>query len=295
MGIDPTPNNVTDHKASSESASKPYCLDGELRDFHLRLVSALPAVYDESRESQVWTNLLEKWSAKKRHSVVVFSNERLSSVYYAFDDLQEKSFRVAKVFGNPHILIVIRRQEDIIQSQYRDQPFDPRNLEEGGPVPFDEWLCLLREDKRFIDSLKYNRVVRMYEERFGEPNVHVLPFERLVDDVERAANSMYEWMGIKSDVDVTYDEKYNNSSPSAGYFAYKQVVRSSVGQALSQLLPEGVKQKINDASKLVLGGTEKKKIEMESGIVDEIKDFYRSGNEKLSARYNLNLGSYGYY
>lgn len=109
--------------------------------------------------------------------IPVLSYERLSGNPHSGGyDSKEIANRLAQVFPDAKILIVIREQKDIILSTYKQYVI------EGGACTIKRYLHPPSRGKGRIplfsfDHFKYDRLIKCYSELFSPSNVLVLPYE----------------------------------------------------------------------------------------------------------------------
>jgi hypothetical protein len=112
----------------------------------------------------------------------VVSNERLSGHPSSGGyDSKEIADRLAAVFPEGKVLIVIREQRSVIQSVYKQYVLA------GGPSPFGRFVDAPADpadrvpafDFRFYE---YHHLIRHYQDRFGGGSVRVLAYETFVQD-----------------------------------------------------------------------------------------------------------------
>lgn len=92
------------------------------------------------------------------------------------------------VVGPAHVLMVVRRQADLLRSLYDMSPFDETDLRRAY-LPFPSWLTAMLSDApdTFASRLKYADVARTYAAVFGPERVHVVSFARLFHDAAATA------------------------------------------------------------------------------------------------------------
>jgi hypothetical protein len=112
----------------------------------------------------------------------VVSNERLSGHPSSGGyDSKEIADRLAAVFPEGRVLIVIREQRSVIQSVYKQYVLagGPGSFQQFVEVPVDQADRIPGFDFRFYE---YHHLLRHYRERFGAESVLVLPFDSFVRD-----------------------------------------------------------------------------------------------------------------
>ena len=150
MGIYPTGNIGQD--AGKNNIDTLYLKNGSLKKFHCCLTDLEGIEYYFSKVESYYSEVELLMSTDK---INIFSNERFTSVLFTHKDRAEKARRIKCFFPDAKIIIVLRNQLDIIKSQYRDHPFDPRNLYANRKsVSIDEWINrdFLNYDISFVKS-----------------------------------------------------------------------------------------------------------------------------------------------
>jgi hypothetical protein len=108
----------------------------------------------------------------------VLSSERLSGApHFGGYDSEIIADRLAAVFPNARIMVVIRQQTDMFLSIYK------QHIRRGGAASLRQYLAPPRDGYwmpqfRF-EYLEYHRLIARYQDLFGAANVLVLPYELL--------------------------------------------------------------------------------------------------------------------
>jgi hypothetical protein len=108
----------------------------------------------------------------------VLSSERLSGApHFGGYDSEIIADRLAAVFPNARIMVVIREQKEMFLSIYKQY------IRRGGAASFRQYLAPPRDGYwmpqfRF-EYLEYHRLISRYQDLFGTRNVLVLPYELL--------------------------------------------------------------------------------------------------------------------
>jgi hypothetical protein len=284
LGVYPTKNIGIDSNSSPKNI--PYLDEPILRILHNDLVQ-MDSI--EFHCSGFYENLSRFMDGVDLSKKVVFSNEKLTSVFFSYRDNGVKARRLAKAFPDAKIIFIIRNQHDWLCSQYRDHPFDPRELTIGRPVSFDQWFNIIcwNEQIKLKQMLNYYVVIGFYEKLFGESNIGVFLFEDLVNDEEAFSNKLSDFMGI--DRSVTHEliaGQHENRGVSGNYNRARCLLRGK----LKNLIPDRVVSKILSMDK----DGEKKEHALSLENINRLNSLYSAGNEKLMHKYDLDLKSYGY-
>jgi len=293
MGIYPTKNIGQD--TDDKNINTLYLKNETLKEFHNSLTNLEGIEYYFSDVEKYYNEIKSLLSKDKLN---VFSNERFASVLFAHKDRAEKARRIKQFFPDAKIVIIIRNQIDIIKSQYRDHPFDPRNLYANQKsVSIDKWVerDFKNYDISFVKSIEYYKIVKYYSELFGKENIGVFLFEEMVQDLESFSKRLSNFLDI--DETETYNllnSKHENDGVSQNlnsYRKFKATVSSYIPTFLknSELIRALDKQLFQ---KLKQG--KKQKIEMSIRTKQKIFEYYNEQNKKLADEFDLNLKKYGY-
>jgi len=144
-----------------------------------RLVRDRPLEFDAGALREEFEPMLR--SAEDAGLVPVVSFPRLSG--HAFSggyDSQELADRLAAVFPESRVLIVIREQRSMIVSAYKQY------VPAGGVCTVERFIAADPESRRVprfdFGHFAYHRLIRYYQSLFGRDSVLVLPYEQFVRD-----------------------------------------------------------------------------------------------------------------
>jgi len=256
----------------------------ELKHFH-----RIMTVFDSIDYFYANKDIIYKFLNKDKLNV--FSNERFTSVLFAHPDRVNKANRIKELFPNAKILIVIRNYIDIIKSQYRDHPFDPRCLSVGRGVSIEEWvnINLSWQDINFFKSIKYSKIIEYYMYLFGKDNVKVVLFEDLVFNYEKFIEEISQFLNID------YEESFNllknkkeNIGVSKQFNIYRKLKRNYI--------PLFLQKKFHKIDKILsdkLKYGEKEKIEIKNEVKEKIYNYFREDAKKL-LDFGIDIHNKGY-
>lgn len=106
-------------------------------------------------------------------------------------------------FPNSKILIVTRGFKEIVKSGYAQQ------IKNGG---ISDYHIIPSDHSHYINSLNYNRLINIYQQKFGADNVIILPYELLRDNAEEFLQKLQ----FKLDLDpIHYNPGIVNARSSA--------------------------------------------------------------------------------
>lgn len=157
------------------------------------IVRARPLEFDAEAARAGFEPRLEQIRAEGKLPVV--SNERLSGHPSSGGyDSKEIADRLAAVFPEGKVLVVIREQHAVIQSVYKQYVLAGGPSSFAGFVdgPVDPGDRVPGFDLRFYE---YHHLLLHYRDRFGEENVLVLPYEAFVRDGHGFVRTIGEFAG----------------------------------------------------------------------------------------------------
>ncbi len=293
LGIYPTGNLGKDSNEINYDC--PYLKNEHLRRFYYNLVILDGIEYRVSDNFKLYKESIKPLI--KTDPVNVFSNERFTSVLFSHDDIKSKADRLKEIFPNAKIIMVLRNQFNMIISQYRDWPFDPRCVRIGKPVSLDKWIEIALEDNltKYLSSLKYYEIADVYSELFGKDNVGLFLFEDLVSQPQKFAAQISAFLDIDAkETRTLLKNKHENKSVSHRYKVYRTLVRRKLFPSLDSpklnFLPNIFKENVL----LILKGGNKRNYDISLSVKTKIKDYFGISNKKLQDLYKLDLGVHDY-
>ena len=250
----------------------------------------------------------QKALAAEHGKAFVYSNDHFSLLVAP----QWSVAKMKELIPDAHIVVVLRRQQDIIKSIYKYRGkgliyVPPRY--HNGFVSFDEYFDLAH--KNFLNRgghkardwvvdyfriIDFNRLVNYYAEGFGEKNVHILFFEDLARAPREFYRNLTSILGVSFDPHATYvvDNKAINSSATPAEIQYERWKYALLGNfSFAKNLP--MFGKISAAVRAKLrakrGGGD---IELNERQLEVFRSIYSEGNRQLAQRFGLDLASRGY-
>lgn len=122
---------------------------------------------------------------------VLISEENLSGHFWHGTGAEERAIRCKKLWPNAKILIVIRKQENMLLSCYNNY------IKQGGTKSLKS---LLKDSNMYghgiFEKLDYRNIINFYCEQFGKENVIVKPFEYLKEQQYQFLNDVYQELGL---------------------------------------------------------------------------------------------------
>jgi hypothetical protein len=145
-----------------------------------QIIRIRPLEFDAASVRALFEPALQKIG--ERGLLPVVSNERLSGHPSSGGyDSKEIADRLAAVFPEARVLIVVREQRSVILSAYKQYVLagGPGSFEQFVHAPVDPADRLPAFDFRFYE---YHHLLRHYRDRFGAESVLVLAYEAFVED-----------------------------------------------------------------------------------------------------------------
>jgi hypothetical protein len=145
--------------------------------FARMLVEPHPLAFDAGVVRERLAPWLE--ATRQRGLTPVFSHERLSGYPHSGGfDSREIADRLAAVFDEARIVVVIREQRAMILSNYRQY------IRDGGASSLSRYLDPPQAGHRrvpgfAVEFFQYDRLLGLYRDRFGAENVCALVYEEL--------------------------------------------------------------------------------------------------------------------
>lgn len=288
LGLYPTNNVGLDTEKIDENSY--YISDKNVKLFYDNLLKKDEISYQFTKNHLLLDDLLNKYQDKNK--AIVFSEERITSVFFTHPDIGLKANRIKKLIPNAKIIIVIRNQVDALTSMYADFPFDPRSFSIGKPIDIDKWVDTVL-DNEFIyyrEMLNYFNVIEHYSDLFGVENICILLFEELINKKDEFSNKLSHFMNInRSETLKLLSDKHENKRVShrfniarslknkyIPYISIRSILGNNVVDKLISFLKEG----------------SSKKYKMNSKTREKVYNYYMNCNTQLSEKYDLNVKYY---
>lgn len=242
--------------------------------------------------------------AQQKHLCPVLSQEMLSCNFLDQNGYwgKEVAKRLHDVFPQAKILIVIREQKSMIFSAYGQY------IRNGGRRSIEQFISTQNIRPGLyplfrLYSLKYDYLIKYYQDLFGENQILVLPFELLKKDANLYLKKIFEFVGIEQisfdykppqDTNVNYKSatlaihrKINNFIP----FKDNSLISSSdswrwkfIWKMLS-IIDKTLPEKIQNTEKL----------RIKNFIQEYTKNMFLESNQKTSELIKINLGDFDFH
>lgn len=241
----------------------------------------------------------------------LYSHERLGS-YANIGALQLSYFTTyKKLFRNPKILLIIRRQDTFAESLYKDtvgngswKTFKWYIGTNGNNLRREKQPTRQRLDKTY---LHWNQLVKNLYGIFGEQNVLVLPYEMLIDSYDDFAYRICDFMKIELPEDIAAERaneslcygaviirrflnRFINNETNPFYLIVEHPFKNSRIKLLKKM---NRYMNINFVLKRLRIACKRKFFTLSER--EEFMANYRYGNKTLSTMIQIDLSKYGYH
>jgi hypothetical protein len=291
FGRYPTANIGRDTSEIDTSAR--FLTDESLRDFYQELVVKSNEEYDPRRARVLFDKSISGELCSDKANLL--SNESFLAVFFSYLNIAMKARRLQSIIPEAKIIIVIRNQLNLIASQYRDQPFDPRNFGQGKAVSLDRWIKLaLRYDQDigFMSSLRFDEIISLYGDYFGADCVNVLCMEELAQDPTSFAFYLSEFMDIDPQKSAEIlKSKHENKAVSWRLNTYRKWKRQMPRlKRLERLLNDYARERFFH----FLESGRSRNYCIQGSSLDTLRGFFGDSNRVVQDKCDLPLSTYGY-
>jgi hypothetical protein len=217
--------------------------------------------------------------------VPVLSDEDLSFADKV--DRLVKARRLAEIFPNARIAIVLRNPFDWVESYYL---FELRH--QHGYVSFEEWLE--RNWRRFemghLRVLRYAELIESYAELFGRDRIGLFLHEELRADPESFLRRFCGFLGVNPDL-IPAGERQRQDNVRMPSVMYRVAGFAPWLYGARALVPAAMRHRVRTVLLRYGGGV---KPEVSADWRKRIEDFCRPRMSALVRDWGLPLGRYGY-
>ena len=241
-------------------------------------------------------------SAAAQGLVPVVSAERLSGHPTSGGyDSKEIAQRLAEVFPDGRVLIVVREQRDIILSCYKVY------VRAGGHLPLDEWLNppahgRMRGPQFSFEHFAYDRLTRQYAALFGPDRVLVVAFEDLTADAATTVNRIAAFAGGRPDPDLSSARRINRSLSGLTITLKRRLnpfIARDAANGYSTLCLPGLAARSTALFEfadrhLPAGWSRSTDARMKQKVHTDVGERYKESNRRLGAMIGIDLGERGY-
>lgn len=250
----------------------------------------------------------------------LFSFESLSGgPYLGFRKLDEYIEILKRLFNDPKIFLVIRKQDEWLTSAYFEV-FKHRQFKEyynyaGANIKRTDISTFLnckdgefKVNNRHIDaySCDWLKMYQKYCEKFGKKNILVLPYEMLKNEPEKFLNEFYNFFNIESFYPNSYDY-VRKTDLKVTYPIFNQKALRFICSNMIKNLPKSIKRQcrkneervIKFLSSIQLEDRKLTKFLKAQKLSDKqkkkIMQIHSENNKKLGELIEVNLKKYRYY
>ena len=229
--------------------------------------------------------------------VPVLSSERFAgNLSLRLNDSAQIADRLAAVFPDGRVLIVVREQRAMILSTYRQYVMNGGMLSLEAYLAGGQWWW---QQPFELVQYAYDRLIAHYHGRFGADHVLVLPFELFRRDGRGFVSRIVDFAGASAEPGaldaLPFGAVVNATEPSATIAAKRQLNRF----ARQPLEPfEGgklVRVVAQRAGRLVPTELDRRlERRMRDAVAHAVGDYYRESNARTSELIGIDLAEYGY-
>ena len=246
--------------------------------------------------------IIEKKIDLSKKKAVLISHESLhSGSDYFGSRIKEQSCRLKKVFPNAKIIISIRNQARMIESNYTNY------INHGGKLTFNNFFYKSNYIRELRKKLEYDFLIDMYFKNFSESNVKVLIFEKIFQQTGPDLEELDTFLKFKTKVnfiDTSINKKLSKTKlnilrfvniflANKFYIQYQNRVRrdQSFIEKIRWYLVRFLK-KIEITKPLIFSN--KKNKFMTDNQIQEIEKYFEESNSKLAKILKIDLKKFGY-
>lgn len=274
-----------------EGNSRPADMQELLKNFYQQILKSDGIHFDADASMRDLKGIFSFVTKKKS----IFTHESGTGTLYSYPDVAVKAQRLHRVFdGKLKIIVIIREQSAILTSQYRDHPFEPKDIHNGKPVSFEKWYYQTNKLRyfRFTDLLFYDRLITVYDDLFGQDSVLVLPLELMTQNPELYAEKMGAFLDVApTSILKNLGEKPANTGHRAGTNQLRRISRTFPKVVrFSKILPEPMRRTM----KTLILRESKEKVKLTENLLKEINFTYADSNIYTSKRLGIDLKKLGY-
>ena len=231
-----------------------------------------------------------------KEDVVVISFEGL--VGQPFYSNTELSLRIAQrisLFENPHVIVTIRRQENIIDSLYR------QFIQQGGKEYFVDFID--EENQIFdFDYCDYNRLISAYEKFIGTENISIFTQEELKQNPNETISRLLNVLGKSKSQLEKASGGHGNISMSNMSINLMRFLNRFSSSSINGIDKKGFFKSSNlrmlmqhRVDPWILSKISSKKSYLANDVRKKVKAYFQESNKILDSQFNLSLKELGYY
>ncbi len=246
----------------------------------------------EYNEQQV-ISAINKDIANASHDTIVFSLEHLTGGPLYYSSFRDRSLaRLAKIFTDSSIIIVLRRQDDFILSLYKMHVARGLNFKLSEILDLKSSFHSIKPEKIYGPMLYYDLLISELYDYWGKDRVSVLLFEDFVNSKEMFFSELCTFLDVPFFM-PSIKKRMNPSSKLNPMFKLKLYLNKIFSSNLNPnmilpYMPMGVLKFGNKFPGALPENVYREEIKA-------IKKFYKESNKKLSQMLNRDLSELDYY
>ena len=300
LGSFPLDNVGIDCVTNKLNPKQPINCDERIKQFYNSINMADSYDYKKRVTTNLFDQLLESYNTQGKS--IIFSSEFIVSTRFSFPDIIEKTRRISDLGSNIKIIIVIRKQQDLLASLYRDHPYDPALLEVRlRHVSADQFIEIdsLRPYFSHTKSLKYDELYKHLVKLFGRQNILMIPLEMMQNELGEFSNLLGQFCEVPQTTifSLLKNQEYNTGV--TGLYNQIRALEVITSHARQLLLPNTVKELIKPHYKKLLKAAKsigkKHKVVFNDKTLENLRLTYSNSNQELSSELGINLKKYGYF
>ena len=276
-------NNLIGKHSEIENIGKPY-RSSAYQEFVQAIVYQDKIEFNFETQQRALDALTQDASGARG---IVLSEEDLT--HHEVADRALIAERIHALFTDGRVLFTLRNQLTLIPSMY---VFFMRGHNRVGTL--NDWLIEhKRAHSQFFKALKYDQIVRCYEEKFGRGNVGILFYEDLLKNPEGFIRSICDFLEVSADEGVAVfkqrtAENTRLSSRQAWYSQFRAGFFPNM--AFSRFYPAALKGGFDR----FLSASGRAEQNLSKEWISYCHSLYSEGNRSLEVDYGLDLRGRGY-
>jgi len=158
------------------------------------LVNTRDLTFNACFLKEKFQELIEKEREKYPDKIIGVSREALTCEYaFNGEHGRRNAERLKNIFGEKiKIIYVIREQKSMVISMYSQY------IKQGGTLSFKDFMFDPFETRGFLERLKYHKLIYIYNNLFGENNIHIAIFEEFKQNKKEFLRKVYEFIGCSN-------------------------------------------------------------------------------------------------
>lgn len=245
-------------------------------------------------------SLIDRIRLDSQNGTILLSSE--SFIHPWASDIAMVADRLYEAFWPCKILITIREQISALLSFYWMHGRYGQYLSIGGrdenrrlstPLSFSQWIKLQKtaEDKNYISTLHYDKVILYYLSRFGSANLEVLTFETLKSNPKSYVEKLSDFLGVDSGMMSQLAAGRHEHASTGRNDPWDSSQWDQIRMTTSRVVISRLRRKL---AALILGEVAGAHPDSLRAVVDDLRGSYRKGNAILADRLSLPLKEHGY-